>query len=145
MSGTRSDKHASRPGYVNSCRRGTGPPSGAQGGQPTEAEAEEPLEALLTCEEAVPAATAGAANRAACALTALVGPAARAGLGQGVDDAVGACRLDVVDGTGKGGESPQQAADGPAPTATTSVGSGEGTGEHPDEAARVPPAVAHRQ
>ncbi len=49
-----------------------------------------PIDGLLTGGEAVPSTGAGEPDRAACALVALVCPAVEAGLGESVDDAVGA-------------------------------------------------------
>lgn len=56
-------------------------------------------------------ATEGHPYGAASALVALVSGANEAGLGQGVDDAVAAGRLDVVHGAGQCGGGPQQAAE----------------------------------
>jgi hypothetical protein len=55
-----------------------------------------------------PAAAEGDADGAAGALITLVRPAGQAGIGQGVDDAVGTGGFDVVDGAGQGGRGPQQ-------------------------------------
>lgn len=56
----------------------------------------------------IPAAPVGQSYGAAGAAVALVGEAFEAGFGQGVEDAVGAGDLDVVDGAGQGGRGPQQ-------------------------------------
>src|SRR5690348_15189601 len=54
------------------------------------------VDGLLTDGEAVPPAAVREADRAACALVALVRPAVDAGLGESVDDAVLAGRPDVM-------------------------------------------------
>lgn len=61
-----------------------------------------PVEGLLAFGKAVPSAVVGEADRAACALVTLFRPAVDAGLGEDVDNAVLACGLDVMDGTGRG-------------------------------------------
>ena len=60
------------------------------------------VDGLLPDGEAVPPVAVWEADRAACALVALVRPAGDAGLGGSVDDAVLAGRPDVMDGTGQG-------------------------------------------
>lgn len=65
----------------------------------------------MTAGEVAVFATEGHPYGAAGALVALVAVANQADLGRGVDDAVGAGRLDAVHGAGQRGGGPQQAAE----------------------------------
>ena len=59
---------------------------------------------LLTCGEFLPSSPVGHADSAAGALVRLVRPAGNVRVHQGLDDAVDAGRLDVVDRAGSAGE-----------------------------------------